>query len=412
MAFDSYAFSETLDEIEKLLGYLMGNERAFLYLRSARSELIQTTEELPSEVEGMGLYYLAIYEVDNDYRFPCPDGSYAVKPVWSDGEYSSPLRFPVFRPTDEDGAKAAQDAFFTTLKTNANLAYQQGVSWSAGIADYCRSVCAQFTEVSPETIADALVDLQRNALGKLHPQNNSDWATIEHVSNFWTGEGASAFASFYDNFNSMLGRCYTFTCDVVAAFGMLAMLTHGAQVGAQKFAESVRDNLKTQLAEWVRQESRPADPPTEPPWVADFTKIFGSAWAVVGDLPVVGVVKEQVDKFVGTVTDVSQLVTDIADVSGHKFGETRADVKLEGAEQIYTGLTDTLYSTYYEGYRSGLTQLLSGNPHADPPTDPNAALPFSIDQALRDLAQLKGAHQWSPGEVTHAGSMTEPGDDY
>lgn len=412
MAFDQFAFSDTLDEIEKLLGYLWGNERAFLYLRSARSELIQVSEDYPSEVEGLSLVHLAIYEVDDDYRFPCPDPRYAVKPVWTDGSYSSPLRFPVFRPTDEDGARAAQTEFFATLKANANLAYQQGIDTAAGTAEYCRSVCAAFTKVRPDVIAETLADLQGQVLAKLQPLENDDWALLDQVSGFWTGLGASSFSTFYHSLDSGLGRCYYFGSNVVAAFGMLAMLSHGAQVGAQKYVESVRDNLEKQLAEWVDQESRPAEPPTSPPWLADFQKIFGSAWAVVGDLPVASVVTEQVDKAVGVVTDVGQLISDIADVSGHDFGEERPDITLEGPEMIYDNLTGTLYSTYYKGYLEGLEQLFAGDPDAPPPADASAATAFSVSVVGDQHDDLVRDGQWSPGAITTTGSLWEPGNDY
>lgn len=408
MAFDELAFFDTLDEVEKLLGYLWGNERAFLYLRSVRSDLIRVSEEYPPEVEGMTQVFVGL----DDYKFPCPEGQYAVRPLWTDGKGSYPLRFGVFRPTDEEGAEAAHTKFLETLKANTNLAYQQGIGTATGTAAYCRSVCAQFTKVQPDAIADTLVDLQSNVLSKLQPESNPDWAAIQHVASFWTGVGATGFKSFLGNLNAGLGRCHTYSSHVVAAFGMLAMLSHGTQVATQTYVESVRDNLKKQLEEWVYQESRPAEPAALPGWYADFSKIFSATWEVAGDIPVIGVAKEQVDKFVSTTTNVVNLVSAIAEVSGHEFGEERASIKIEGAEAIYDDLTDTLYNTHYQGYLDGLEQLYAGDPDAPPPTDPDATLPFSIEEAERQVHQLQDDRQWSPGEVSSTGSMRDDGDDY
>ncbi|NHA01444.1 hypothetical protein G5V59_20830 [Nocardioides sp. W3-2-3] len=392
----------------------MGNERAFLYLRSARSESIQTTEDLPPEVEGMGVFYLAIYEVDNDYRFPCPDSRYAVKPMWSDGEYSSPLRFPVFRPVDEDGAKAAQDAFFTTLKTNANLAYQQGVSLVGGHRGLLPQRVCPVHRGQPR-------DHRRRPGGPAaeHPRQGSTRRTTPtgpRSSMSRTSGPARVPArspAFYDNFNSMLGRCYTFTCDVVAAFGMLAMLTHGAQVGAQKFAESVRDNLKTQSRR-MGTAGRPAG------GSADGAALDGGLHQDPrlglgrGRGPAGGRGRQGAGRQVRGHRHrrVAAWSPTSPTSAGTSSGRPTRTSSLEGAEQIYTGLTDTLYSTYYEGYRSGLTQPVVRQPPRGPAHRSGRGVAVQHRPGAARPRPLKGAHQWSPGEVTHSGSMTEAGDDY
>lgn len=425
MAFDYYAFSETLDEVETLLGYLKGNELAMLYLQSVEADLISLSEDpataKPTEYGTWDALYL-----DESYKFPCPDGRYAVTPFFfPDADVR--LSFWFWYPQPGEGSPSG-DQFRTEVQAKTDQAWQQGPEWATGIASYCRSVCDQFTQVDAPTVANAIQDIQTKVLLKLKPEQDIDdggWAKISKIETFWTGQGATAFEGFYDGFTAAEGRVYSFSADIMAAFGVFALLTHETQVSAQNYVESVRDNLKKQLESWVDRKTKPTDPPTVPSWWADAKEIAGDAWGVAGDIPGVSEVTGAVDKFVGTVTDVKKLVTAIATISGADINKPHPEVKIEGSEQIYAELTNTVYNNYWEGYEHSLDQLQNGDPNASPPTDPNSPVPFSVTNAKNELDYLldkkdptnplgenPSGPQWFPDDVTSTGSMYEKGNPY
>src|ERR1044072_1985647 len=70
MTFDKVHFDQLLEEIETYLGYLRGNENAWHYLEQV-FEANRHTPGLKPTNESIVL--------DEDYRFPCPDGRFRLQ---------------------------------------------------------------------------------------------------------------------------------------------------------------------------------------------------------------------------------------------------------------------------------------------------------------------------------------------
>ncbi|MFS3128791.1 hypothetical protein ACLM5J_10340 [Nocardioides sp. Bht2] len=381
MAFSRENFHRLLKDIEERLGYLRGNENAWKYLREVQLYPIENPTE-----GGM----LMVLRTEPDYKFPCPDPRFAVEPYpWWCDMYILP------------GVKFDQYEYMKMVQRHTDMAFEDGVAWARGIADYARSICDQFLAPDVPTMVDAILSLQRNVATPLVDAPNDDWANLGNLNARWTGDAAASFNEFYLNYNESLARSGLYTDMINIGFASAAKVISGTQFGAQFFLEDLRDALDAQLDQWVNWGRQPDDPPKTPVWVGDVGKIAEATLKLASHIPVVGEVTDKIDKAKEIGTDVKGLVTAIEDVSGKELlPKKREHTPVQYAESIYTDLTTTLTNDYLKAYDTALNSLQSGSTPGSVPDPGNLdEAAFSGNGVLDLMRADKKNNDWDLPEV-------------
>jgi hypothetical protein len=375
MAFSRDTFEQTLRDIETHLGYLRGNENAWKYLREIQQQSVGSEHPL-----------LDVMRLDEGYSFPCPDGRFKVEPSrtwWID------IRMPVDSKFDVDNYRKL-------IHQGADMAWQDGAAWASGVAGYASSVCNQFLQPDVPAMVSTILEMQRNAVIPLTQATVDDWAKLGTLPTQWHGEAGNAFYEFYSNYNESIGICGSFLGMVTFGFSAAAKVISGTQFGAQFFLDSVLEGLKAQLDQWAHYDMEPPEPVDVPTWVADIQKIGSSALDLLADtVPVVGDAVKKVTDFQGHVDKSRALIKDIEDVSGKDIlPEKHTLIEVKTAEQIYTGLTETLYNDYYGAYNDALDSLQAGGTGSSVP-DPNnlAGSAYSGDGVEKQMSDLRNQIQ-------------------
>lgn len=396
MGFSRAKLEQTLDDIETRLGYLRGNENAWRHLRDIQKWWIDNPPE-----DGGVLFVLTLEE---GYAFPCPNGRFKVEPG------KAPWVLHLYIPRD---GRIDADAYRKAIQEATDMAWRDGEAWARGVADYCRSVCDQFTKPDVSALVSTVLGLQRDVVQPLVDAPNDDWAKLGGLNMQWNGDAAASFNEFYLNYNDTLARDGIYTSLVNVGFAASAKVISGTQFGAQFFVESILDSLDAQLDQWAEWDSEPPEPADLPPWVADVLKIGKDAFSVAADLvPVVGRVKNKIEDLNDRAGNITTLVKDIEDVSGRDIlPKKEKDIPVKTAEEIYTGLTETLYNDYLGDYHKALSQLDQGGAPGDIP-DPSelTQASFSGDGVLALMAEDKRQGDWELPDV--ADTSLRGDDDY
>ena len=393
MAFDPVAFETALVDIETHLGYLRGNEVAWEYLQQYPVDF-QPPAGFPDDGEGVvsGPVWL-----DDGYRFPCPEGQYAVTPQSTILVYAQSTEDMLF---DRDG-------FVKSVQANLDQAWANGQGWASGVAAYARSVCDQFTQVDVPALSEEIRLLQSGVVDKiLINESNDNWAEIGSMYTQWSGDHATAFQNFYDNYNDVEARYGRYLSEITTGFAMFAGLAGGTQLAAQKFVDELLKGIKLQLQAWVAERGKPSAPSELPPWVGDVASIGETVLGLATFLPVVGPGAKGVKAGVSGAKQVYALLDRFT--SADDVPQAGKDFPIQTAEQIYSGLTDTLYNDYLSAYQDALDSLNGGASSGSVDGGNLESQTFSAQALLQAMNQADTG--W---EVpVDPGSLVGPGDDY
>mgnify|MGYP003334005321 CR=1 FL=1 len=393
MGIDKGAFYSAVRDIEDYLGYLKGNELAYEYLR----EVHHLNAVLPADVPDNAAFYYA--QIDPNYHFPCPEARFWVY-----------LPFPDTQISVLTSDQAGLESFAKEVQANMDLAWRGGAAWASGVASYLIEVAARFMDPDVDTMAGAVLGMQKDVVTELDAGARDNWADIGDLLGNWHGESKHAFYGFYTGYSSALDIFSVVTAQANAGFAAATALINGTQAGALKFVESIRHGLVDLLLAWYDTGRPPVEPAKTPPWVADVLKIGGDVYALLGHVPVVKDVKSQVDNVVKIGDSVSKLVTDVADVAGIDLPELESkDIVVQTADQVYTGVTETLFKRYYQAYVEAMDTMYDGGVSAD--VDDADNVPFRAS-AVRDIMKdLQRRNDWYLPEVS-PGSLYSAGDPY
>lgn len=382
--YNEYEFNQMLTDIEKYLGYLRGNEHAYEHMRSVEEDF--------KGGEGTILF---VEPFDEGYRYPCPEERFKVKPVVPMHLYLGP------------GTKPRE--FVKLVQESMDASWHIGDSWSVGTADYARSVCDQFTKPSVTAMVTAMDEMQALVVDRLAIGAVDDWAQLGALNTRWTGDGARAFNTFYENFNDVLHNFAIFSAYVNWGACVTTGIIDGTQQGAMRFVKDIRDNLVKQLEAWARAGRKSSNVETLPPWVADIAKI---AWDLFGMIPVAGELAEA-KKLVEDVKKGITAVKDAQKAAGQNLPKKETPLKVQTADEIYQALTKTLYNDYYREYDKALDSV-----HSTGVSQPGAPAPgsqagrvFSGSRVLELMDEVKRRRDWQLPEVP-PGSLKGPGDRY
>ena len=369
MTFDKAAFEATLDEIEKLLGYVRGNENVW--------DVYQQMITIQRGIMGTDGYagFETIY-VDREYpAVPCPDKGYALQPS---GLWQIDLPIPV-GSTDFASYKSE---YIAHMKTQFDWAYEEGQAWASGIAGYCRSVCDRITSPVVGEYADAIREIGTHVIQVLTTGPDSDtrafggdWGKVGVIVRDWQSDAGNNAEEFYNEFSDVVMILANFTGWMNYGFCSVATLIQGTQQSLADFVRELKKVLVDQLHEWRDLHRPPFSEPTPPPeWVGDITKLGGDVLAIVeGKVPVVGNIVEKVDS---AITDFEQYKAVGEDLMAlfNISVQPKQDKKvfLATADQIYTTLTDVLYTDHYQAFMDALDNMQSGTVPEGLPT-PDAA---------------------------------------
>ena len=383
MGFSSTDFGDHLDKIETHLGYLRGNENAWKYLREAQQYMESSYTD--------GILY--VFQLDEEYTFPCPEGKWKVKP-------SRMVPFNIYLEHDQ---RFDRDPYIKALQQSIDMAWEDGVAWARGVADYARSICDQFVQPSVSALVTSVIAMQKDVVSPLLDSPNDDWAELGNFRTQWQGQAADEFNVFYDNYNDTLARDGLFTHMVNVGFASAANVIGKTQFGAQFFVESIRDSVEAQLDEWAHWDREPPDPSPPPAWVADVLKIGTDALSVAADLiPAVSNVKDKIDDINKKSGNATKLVTDIEEITGKDLlPEKHKDIPLKSAEEIYKGFTETLYQDYYQAFGKALDEVQNGGATPSKAPDPSelTGAAFSGSGVVAQMESDKEQGDWSLPDV-------------
>jgi hypothetical protein len=395
MSFDKGHLRSVFQDVETYLGYLKGNELAYDYLLETGLYF-----GIHQVTPGPDVYTLNLNHYPGVYEFPCPDGAYRVRPEDRVTSFTIGVD-PDHLPAGDPFAPLAHE-----VREHADQAWRNGASWAAGLGDYLYSLCAQFVEPDAATLAATVRQMQHDVVSALDLGARDDWAQIGALLGRWHGEAQYAFSTFYDNYNDALAQCAVFSAYVCAGFAAATRIIAQTQLGVVEFAESIRDALDDQLVAW-RLGKPPADTPKTPAWIAKVEEIASDSYALLDHVPVVSVVKGEVDKVMSIVGSVNAIAGDLG-LDTEPPHEERP-FKARTAEELYTDVTNTLNDDYYRAFVRAMNQLYSGTG----PTDVDHAnrVPFSAQNVEHLLQSLKDRYDWGLPDVS-TDSLRGPHDHY
>lgn len=388
MAFSAYEFDNRLREIEAYLGYLRGNENFIATWRSIYEAL------QPSDGADLAGYVPVDVWLRNYYdKVPCPEGRFAFTP--NEGFFM--LRLFVKPPWTEEDTRN----YMREVTRSLDFAYEDGLAWASGLADYCRSVCDQITSPSVSVLAGAVRGIADQVVAPLRGTGETgplsdDWALVGSVIDDWQGSAGNQAAALYQGFNSTLGSFGQATGWMNFGVCAFAHLVRDVQTGLAGSVEKVHHALVEQLDEWVDIGHPPSSEPEPlPGWIADVTLIAGDAITIIKDkVPVIGNIVDKVDSAVTEVEQWKKLADDLETVTGFEvLPKVDKPVYLRTADDIYSGLTSALYDDYYQRYREALDSLQSGSlPQGLPtPEDARADQPVFSGRGLLDQLDASAA---------------------
>ena len=395
MVFDRGEFYDTLDDIEKYLGYLKGNELAYDYLMTMWGDLQREFETSEGHVFGLSL--------DWEYKFPCPEDRFKVRPGahWT----------PSVKQDITSGRLVDWDAYVKEVQHQTDLTYKEGTDWAAGISGYLRSICAQFIKPDVTTLRDAILDLHRDVVTPLVDAPNDDWAHLGGLNLRWTGAAAASFNDFYANYNDALARSGLFANLINVGFASAARVISSAQFGALEYVKKMRDGLAAQLDQWASTGWKPLGPPPDnkfPEWVTDLPKVAESASTVAGDyIPGVKDVLNVRDN----VKNIAGLVSSVADLAGVKLPERPKPIPVKTSDEIYKTVTEALNDDYLHGFTKAMDRLDAGGSGggASDPAGIEAGA-FSGQSIVNEMRDDKATGNWDLPDV--ADSSLKDDDDY
>ena len=241
MVFDRGEFYDTLDDIEKYLGYLKGNELAYDYLMTMWGDLRGSSR--PRRVTSS-----ASRSTGSTSSRALRSGSRcAPAPTWT----------PSVKQDITSGRLVDWDAYVKEVQHQTDLTYKEGTDWAAGISGYLRSICAQFIKPDVTTLRDAILDLHRDVVTPLVDAPNDDWAHLGGLNLRWTGAAAASFNDFYANYNDALARSGLFANLINVGFALRGAVISSAQFGALDYVKKMRDGLAAQLDQWASTGWKP-----------------------------------------------------------------------------------------------------------------------------------------------------------
>ncbi|PVG84268.1 hypothetical protein DDE18_01140 [Nocardioides gansuensis] len=348
MTFDYSRLVELCLDIESYLGYLKGNELVVEYVEA-------------QNVQG------ELYLIDHaDEQIA---GDYAIlsyKSTPSDGQFACEffgLRWVL--PFDPQGDMPSWGpGYLDTLKEGARTSWESGATWASGIADYLKNLCGTFTEADVEKFQSVSIDL-KNAIGlglvpaDFAASSNSDFgSTLVH----WQGGWRDAFVTFYEHLPpraDLYASLVSITGDWVEGVGALVA---AAQAGLLDFLQSVKDALAVQLGQWIEVGRTPEsyDAPPDLGWVAD---IAGVAGDIVEVIPIVDKFAEipgdvvQVAETIGDLKSAGDIIGKYVNTSGDDLPRRPIEFTMKTAEEIYNGLTSTMYDEFLGEFDKALQTL-------------------------------------------------------
>jgi hypothetical protein len=396
VAFDRGEFYDTLDDIEKYLGYLKGNETAHDYLMTMWGDLQAQFDSSEGHVFTIAL--------DWEYEFPCPEGRFKVHPGahWN----------PAVKQDVTSGRLVDWDAYVKEVQHQTDLAYKEGTDWAAGTGDYLGQICAQFIKPDVTTLRDTILDLHRDVVTPLVDAPNDDWAHLGGLNLRWTGAAAASFNDFYTNYNDALARSGLFANLVNVGFASSARVISSAQLGALEFVTKVRDGLVAQLDQWASTGWKPLGPPpsnTYPEWVTDLGAVAENAVTVAGDY-VPGV--KDVLSVRDNVKNIAGLVGSVADLAGVELPHRPKAIPVRTSDEIYKSVADSLNDDYLHGFAKAMDRLDTGGPGGGAP-DPAGieAGAFSGQSVVDEMREDKGSGNWYLPDVSGS-SLKDDNDHY
>ena len=391
MAFDIIAFETTIVEIERYLGYLRGNETAWDYLQQYPIDGNSPPDE---ELED-GYTAFPVW-LDDGYKFPCPDGRYAVEP-------KSPILSYVVNTTNDPGLS---QEFVKTVQSNLDQAWRNGEAWAGGVADYLRSVCDQFTRVEVPALSDEVRGMQTDVVDAiLLNESNDNWAQLGSMYTKWSGSHATAFQNWYDNYNDVEARYGRYLQEVTTGFAMFCGLASATQLGAQRFVDEMLAGIKQQLDQWVGYRGEPDTTPT-PAWVADIPAVAEQLLGLATFLPVVGPGASAVKSGVSGAKQVWALLDRFSGEGNIPAGPEPVPVK--SADEVYNQLTKTLHTDYFTAYRDALDTLNGGASSGGVNGGNVESQTFSAAHLLQLMGEADGGWEIP----VHPGSLVGDGDNY
>lgn len=391
MSFSILAFETALVDIERHLGYLRGNEAAWEYLQQYPID-----GNSPTDAELEDGYTAFPVWLDDGYRFPCPDAQYAVEP-------KSPILAYIVNTTNDPDL--SRD-FVKTVQGNMDQAWRNGEAWAGGVADYLRSVCDQFTQVDVPGLSDEIRSMQTDVVDAiLLNESNDNWAQLGSMYTRWTGNHATAFQNWYDNYNDVEARYGRYLSEVTTGFAMFCGLASATQLGAQRFLDDVLTGIKEQLAQWTGYRG---DPETQmpPAWVADIPGVAEQILGLATYLPVVGAGAKGVQSGISGAKQVNALLERFTGEGNIPAGPK--PVACKTAEQLYSEMTKTLHTDYYTAYRHALESLNAGASSGGVDGGNLDSQTFSARNLLDTMAEADGGWEIP----VYPGSLAGKGDQY
>jgi hypothetical protein len=395
MAFSVIDFYKAALDIEKYLGYIKGNELCFEYLASV-NKASRPSADFPEE-----LYPPKVVDL-RDWKTPCPDGQFQVRPSATYGG-STTARFQMPFNATESQIEAVKNE----IKANLDTSWNNGPTWSDGIYEYVNDVSRQFVKPDVEAMAGAVHDIAANVVEELTYAINDDWAGLQYLLDDWHGQGAGAFTEFYANFNDVLARFGLMSGHVAVGLAAGTRIINGYQQAAWEFVDSVRNGLKTQLGLWVEVGGKPPAGFEFPAWIADALKIAEPIYDVLKLLPPVKAASAPLDAAITVAKSATKLIGMLP-----QGKESAREITFDKttADGIYQQVTNTLHQKFFLEYDKAMQDVQSPGGGVD--VDNSSDAGYSAQRVENEMLDLQGAlDQWELPEVP-PGSLAGSGDTY
>lgn len=393
MAFDRIDFFRVCMDMEKYLGYLRGNELVVEYLQT-----LQDSQPPMPEL------YVEHSVSLRGWETPCPDGQWKVS---FNGMGPLPIVWMPFDATEEE-----KDKVDSEVKANLTTAYNNGLNWADGMAMYMNEICAQFSHVDVEAMANAVLDLSTNVIEELDLGARDQWTEIGSYLTSWQGGAATQFFLFHNSYGSALSQFAVMSGQIGGGFAAATAMIHGTQEAAMKFAESARESLEVMLAFWVEVGLRTPPDPNFDIDVPKILKIAEDVWTLARLIPPVKAATEGINVAVDAVKAITSLVGTIA--GGGGTPELHVEpyrFKDWSANGLYSGVTTQFHDEIYVKYVEAMDQLHAPTGGADP-SDPGN-VPFSARSIENHMLELQGdRNEWElaavPPENLNGGNAPYP----
>jgi hypothetical protein len=379
--FDRATFNAVLNDIEKHLGYLKGNELAWVYLQGMANHHLR---QAPSD----GTWQ----RCPLDYATPCPQGEYRL-------EFDVDIMLPPKqdRWATEDEIRAGTDG-----------EWRKGATWAAGIADQVRDVTARVTAPDAGKLKEAVSDMSgvllqlgraldpatipqlpgdMGATDETPPERLS--ATLGGLANGWHGTAADEFRAVCDELGATLGMYGQFAGLAAAELATATTVIDSAQQGLLKSVRDIRSQLISQLQKWKDTRQPPADGSEFPAWILDLLAVKKAY--------------KGIKLLVEAVTDPKEVSEYLVEIGKVLVGELPGALMEGGdkpfqaarSDEILRSLIDNVRDAYLDDFQAVLDQ----------PTMTGAWMRTGLE-----LIQAGGG--WFPPRVPEDAGLTRSGDSY